>query len=76
MTLAEYLDPSRFPLTTQDGLTPRVQLAYDAYNLAQLRELRDDGRDLTEDEQARLAELEKKSVARPALLDELVEAGG
>lgn len=68
MTFSEYMSPTRFPLTTHDGILPLVQLAYDACNLAQLRELRDDGRELTEDEQARLAELEKKAVARPKLL--------
>src|SRR4029079_4488385 len=29
MTLAEYLDPARFPLTTEPGLSPRQQLLAD-----------------------------------------------
>ena len=43
MTLQEYLDPRRFPLTTQPGYTPRDQLMMDAFNYDKFNELAESG---------------------------------
>lgn len=74
MTLSEYMDPRRFPLTTQSGQTPRIQFLMDAVSLDQLREYLADGITPTEEQWALLAELKEKAKARPALLAQLGEA--
>jgi hypothetical protein len=72
MTLAEYLDSARFPLTTQAGLTPRQQMMMDAFNLDAIREaVEEEGAVLTAEEQARYAELQEKAKHRTRLLEEL-----
>jgi hypothetical protein len=71
MTLSEYMDPRRFPLTTQAGQTPRLQFLIDAVNLDQLREYLADGVTPTEEQWHRLSELEEKAKARPVLLVQL-----
>jgi hypothetical protein len=43
MTLQEYLDPQRFPLTTELCYTPRQQLMMDAFNYDKFKEFVDDG---------------------------------
>jgi hypothetical protein len=43
MTLQEYLDPQRFPLTTEPNYTPRQQLMMDAFNHDKFKEFADDG---------------------------------
>jgi hypothetical protein len=75
MTLAEYMDPTRFPLTTQAGFTPRKQFVIDAIDLDNLREYLDEGGALDDGLRARLAELEAKAAARPFLIDEAEAAG-
>jgi hypothetical protein len=42
LTLQEYLDPGRFPLMTQAGLTPMQQLFLDAFNYEKLKEFTED----------------------------------
>lgn len=71
MTLAEYMRPRHFPLSTQPGLTPRLQFMIDAVNLDQLHEYLETGVTPTEEQWLRLSELEDKAKARPALLAEL-----
>jgi hypothetical protein len=61
MTLAEYMDPSRFPLTTQKGLSASDQLFIDAFNLDQSREYLARGGVMDEEGQARQVELEEKA---------------
>ena len=68
MTLAEYMSPKLFPLTTQPGLTPRMQFMIDAVNYDQLREYLATGVTPTEEQWIRLGELEEKEQARPTLL--------
>ena len=51
---------AKYPLTTQDGLSVKRQSLIDALNLDDLREYVADGNELTEEERARLAELEEK----------------
>jgi hypothetical protein len=43
VNLQEYLDPTRFPLTTFPNYTPREQLMMDAFNYDKFKELADDG---------------------------------
>jgi hypothetical protein len=71
VTLAEYLDPRRFPLTTRPGLTPRLQFLADAADHDRLREYLATGVTPTEEQWAWLSELEEKAKARPALLARL-----
>ncbi|HVK16027.1 MAG TPA: hypothetical protein VM533_03700 [Fimbriiglobus sp.] len=71
MTLAEYMSPKLFPLTTQPGLTPRMQFMIDAVNYDQLREYLATGVTPTEEQWIRLSELEDKARARPALMAQL-----
>ncbi len=71
MTLPQYMDPRRFPLTTQPGLTPRLQFMIDAVNLDQLRAYLADGVTPTEEQWIRLSELEEKAKARQTLIDQL-----
>lgn len=68
MTIDEYLDPERFPLTTRPGLSPGQQFRADAYDLKRLREYVSAGGAVSDRKRARLAELEAKEQARPALL--------
>lgn len=69
MTNVEYTDLSRFPLTTQLGLSVWQQMLLDAHNLDELREYAASNR-LTEREQRLLAELEAKAAAVPAIRPE------
>ena len=71
MTLDQYMSPKWFPLTTQPGLTPRLQFMTDAVNYDQLREYLDTGATPTEEQWLRFVELDAKMAARPALLAEL-----
>jgi hypothetical protein len=68
VTLSEYLDPTRFPLTTRVGLSARRQFETDASHLAKLRAYLADGVTPTEEQWLRLVELEEKEKARPALV--------
>jgi hypothetical protein len=74
MTLTEYMDPRRFPLTTQSGQTPRLQFMIDAVNHDQLRAYLETGVTPTEEQWHRLCELEEKAKARPELLAQLGDA--
>ena len=38
MTLTEYMNPEKFPATSQKGLTPQNQLRIDAFNYDQIEE--------------------------------------
>lgn len=75
MTLTQYMDPDRFPLTTWTGLTAREQFVEDAVRLGRLREYLGTGVTPTEEQSLRLAELEEKAAARPFLIDEAEAAG-
>jgi hypothetical protein len=71
MTLAEYLDPTRFPLTTRAALSAADQFRLDAAHLAKLRAYLAGDVTPTEDQWLRLEELEEKAKARPELLARL-----
>ncbi len=71
MTLAEYMDPERFPLTTQKGLRPEQQLMIDAFNYDDVRTDREEGREVRPEDAALVAELEAKNAARAEVMAEL-----
>jgi hypothetical protein len=71
VTLDEYLDPRRFPLTTRPGLTPRLQFLADAADLDRLYAQFAAGDTPTEELWLMWDELEEKAMARPALLAQL-----
>jgi len=75
MTLAEYMDPARFPLTTQTGLTPQQQMMIDAVNFDDLREMEESGRAIEGETADRAAELRAKHDARAAVAAELYARG-
>lgn len=70
-TLQEYMDPGRFPQTTQPGLSPKGQLFIDAQNYDGLIELQESGGTLDAEQQAILRELEAKRLHRKQVYQEL-----
>ena len=62
MTPAQYLDATRFPLTTQvaNRLSARGQVEIDSFNLGVMRDGAADGRAFTPEELARFQELQVK----------------
>jgi hypothetical protein len=64
MTEQEYLDPQRFPLTSQAGLTFKQQKMIDAVNLDDIEALLERGETLTKAQQQALAELWEKKALR------------
>lgn len=60
MTEQEYLDPQRFPLTTQRGISPQGQRMIDAHNFDELQAAIEQGEQLDADQQGRMAELRQK----------------
>lgn len=75
MTVAEYMDPARFPLTTQAGLEPRQQMMIDAFNYDDLAAVEEEGREMTPAETARWEELKVKRAAMPEVSAELKRQG-
>jgi hypothetical protein len=71
MTLEEYLDAQRFPLTTQKGLDPSKQLMLDAFKMDGMAEERDWRKDLDEHWHAVWAEREQKRPHHARLTREL-----
>ena len=71
MTVDEYMDPQRFPLTTQKGLSPEQQMMIDAFNLDSMREGLELGEVYEGEALARSGELEEKAAHRPRLYQEL-----
>jgi hypothetical protein len=60
MNEQQYLDPTRFPLTTQPGLGLDQQTMLDSINLDELNAAMSNGATLTPQEQAIAAELRAK----------------
>jgi len=60
MTESEYMDPRRFPLTTQEGLSLDGQMLIDAVNLDELDRDVENGATLTAEEQQVAGELNAK----------------
>jgi hypothetical protein len=76
MTLADYMNPARFPLTTQPGLTAKQQLMIDDFNFNQMSQaVKEEGRTLAGEDLARWNELQEKAEHRGRLLEELKGAG-
>lgn len=70
MTITEYLDPKRFPLTTQADYEPKEQLMMDAFNYDQLKEYLEDHQP-TEHQAKLFAELAEKIKHNARLTGEL-----
>src|SRR5437870_5054136 len=70
VTIAEYMNPHRFPLTTQKGLPPEWQLMLDARNLDWLNAAESAG-GLTPKQERRLKELRDKAAAHLPLMAEV-----
>lgn len=68
MTLAEYMDPAKFPLTTQKGLNPQQQLMIDAVNYDDLAPYEELGKAMSDEQKRIWAELQQKHAARPELI--------
>jgi hypothetical protein len=60
MTITEYTDPARFPLTTQRGLSTKGQLLIDAVNYDVLKEFLSDGGMPSERQRKRWDEFREK----------------
>jgi hypothetical protein len=58
------VDKQRFPLTTQEGLSPQDQAFIDAINLDQLQEAEQNGERLSFEEEQRFKELKEKAEIR------------
>jgi hypothetical protein len=71
MTLADYMDPERFPLSTQKGLEPKDQMLIDAINYDDLAEARELGTFDPVKHGPIAAELDAKHTARAEVVAEL-----
>jgi hypothetical protein len=71
MTIDEYMDSRRFPLTTQEGLPVKRQLFLDAFNYDQLKAALRDDEPMTEDARKLLAEFEEKMQHHARLVAEV-----
>jgi hypothetical protein len=71
MTLAEYLDAGRFPLTTLQGLTPCQQFRLDAATHADLAVHAEAGKPMDAEQRALWAELTVKIAAAADAAEEL-----
>jgi hypothetical protein len=76
VTLEEYLDPARFPLTTHPGFGLQEQLGFDGVTHADLKSLRESGHEFTAKQAAWWAGLEAKQEAREAVEREAWERDG
>lgn len=61
-----YLDPKRFPLTTQNGLNLQEQKMIDAHNHDELNAMVEQNRPMSASQKGRLAELQEKEKLRDA----------
>jgi hypothetical protein len=73
MTINEYVDPARFPLTTQRALSRKRQLLIDAFNYYQLKEFLESSGIPSESQRKRWAELQEKMKHHAALTVELAK---
>jgi hypothetical protein len=60
MTLSDYTDGKRFPVTSRPALSAKQQLQIDAFNYDQLKEYRESGSQLDDEQKAIWAELSEK----------------
>ncbi len=70
MTEAEYLDPQKFPLSTQGNLSLSRQTHLDAINLDSLTEAQAAGHKLDREQLGILAELQAKFADHPKKVQE------
>lgn len=67
LTIAQYVDPARFPHTTQEGLGFHLQRRLDSANSEDFIQIQKEGRGLTPKQRGMLLEIEEKSKHRNAL---------
>ena len=76
MILKDYLDPRKFPLTTQANISPSAQLFRDAANWDAMKEqVINSGVAMNERQKAIWAELKEKMQHNRRLVRELAESG-
>ncbi len=76
MTLDDYMDREKFPMTSQGGLAADQQMLIDAFNHDQLKEFLEEGGEPSERQKAIWKELQEKIPAQPELLRQLRDAKG
>jgi hypothetical protein len=74
MTIADYLNPEYFPLTTQPGLNIEQQMLIDSANYDELMEAEQAGALLTPEEEEISRELKAKHAAMPNVTAEMNQA--
>ena len=71
MKLADYMNQTRFPLTSQSGLSVSDQFRIDAFNLDQLTEYQSQGNRLDEEQKRILVELQEKVPFQKELMSQI-----
>ena len=71
LTLSDYMDAEKFPITSQEGLSPSQQFRIDAFNYDSLIQYLDEGGTLNDQQKAILKELEVKIPAQKILKSEI-----
>ncbi|MEB3193188.1 MAG: hypothetical protein VKL42_22835, partial [Snowella sp.] len=69
LSLDDYLNPDKFPVTSREGLSAQQQFRIDAFNYDNLVRYKDEGNALDEEQVAILKELEVKVPAQKDLRD-------
>ncbi len=75
MTPAEYMDPARFPRTTQPGLSLRNQMLIDAVNYDDVAEARELGTPIAPEHLATVKELEEKYAVQAQVIEQAKAVG-
>lgn len=74
MTPSEYMDPKRFPRSTQEGLSIEDQILRDSVNYDDVVRYEAEGRPIPPDKEAVVQELREKYAAVHDVLDQLSAA--
>jgi hypothetical protein len=71
LTLSDYMNAEKFPITSQKSLSPREKFRIDAFNYDSLIRHQEEGGTLNERQEAILRELEIKIAAQKNLKSEI-----
>ncbi|MEB3160796.1 MAG: hypothetical protein VKL20_05000 [Synechocystis sp.] len=71
LTLDDYLNPDKFPLTSQKGLSAQQQFRIDAFNYDNLVRYKAEGNELDDEQVQILKELDVKIPAQKVLMAEI-----
>jgi hypothetical protein len=71
LTLSDYMNAEKFPITSQKNLSPRKQFQIDAFNYDSLIRHQEEGGTLNDQQKAILKELEVKIPAQKTLKSEI-----